>query len=129
MGGSQFCVSILTEAKKRAERAKADLEKSGSDKFLPLSVGDSRDDDPPGSIRHQNGFNYYYQGKVDNCVMGGLINAVFWLLGLLNHSSPSADRFWYNFVKKVSGSLHGEYRLKTNTSAMTFLRWTTPVQW
>jgi hypothetical protein len=113
-----FDISILNEAKMRAVRAKEKKNKYASEKFLPLPVGDSRDDDPPINFRHRNGLNYYYQGKVDNCVMGGLVNAVFWFIGphhadalLQNHSLPSVDSFWYNFVKKVNGSLRDGYQL------------------
>jgi hypothetical protein len=76
-----FVASILNEARRQAERANVKEDESSSEKFLPLPVGDSRDDNPPTYIRHHNGLNYYYQGKVDNCVMDGLINAVFWLIG------------------------------------------------
>jgi hypothetical protein len=71
-------------------------EKRHHDKFVPLPVGDSRDDDPPRGIRNNKGLNYYYQGKTsDVCVLGGLANAVFWMIGLdrakdlLHNYSPS----------------------------------------
>jgi hypothetical protein len=56
--------------------------KSSSDKFVPLPVGDSREDDPLCGIRNNKELNYYYQGKTDVCVLGGLANAVFWMIGL-----------------------------------------------
>jgi hypothetical protein len=61
--------------------------------------------------------NYYYQGKVDNCVMGGLANAVFLLMGpdeldqLLKDHSLTISDFWMKFVKKVNGVLPG-YELR-----------------
>jgi hypothetical protein len=78
-----------------------------------LPVGDSREDNPPNSIWHNKGLNYYYQGRVDNCVMGGLINAVFWMIGpnpaknLLKDHSPALNWFWFHFVKHVNGVFKG----------------------
>jgi hypothetical protein len=53
--------------------------------------------------------NYYYQGKIDVCVLGGLANAVFWMIGLdpakdlLHNYSPTMDSFWFHFVQHVNG--------------------------
>jgi hypothetical protein len=97
---------VLEEAKLRnAEKGGA---RAGTRKFLNLLPGDSREDDPPTTIRHSKGLNYYYQEKIDNCVMGGLANAVFWMLGpnqsdqLLHNFSPTVDQFWLVFVKTVN---------------------------
>lgn len=110
-----FDPSVLAEAKLRnREEGRARKENR---KFLTLMPGDSREDDPPTSIRHSKGLNYYYQGNYDNCVMGGLVNAVFWMLGpnesdqLLHNHSPTIDQFWLAFVKTVNHHLC-EYELK-----------------
>ena len=73
-----------------------------------MPVGDSRDDDPPSYLRDNQGLNYYYQGQVDNCVMGGFANAVFWFSGpessdtLLKDFSLSITEFWFHFVTHVN---------------------------
>jgi hypothetical protein len=73
-----FDETVLDEAKlHNKEEGGAQTE---SRKFLTFMPGDSREDDPPISIRHSKGLNYYYQGQYDSCVMGGLVNAVFWML-------------------------------------------------
>ena len=55
----------------------------GKEKFAKLPPGNTRDDDPPESIRcHESGLNYYYQGKLDNCVMGSFANAISTMIGL-----------------------------------------------
>jgi hypothetical protein len=47
-----------------------------------LPPGDARDDDPPESICClESGLNHYYQGKVDNCVMGSFANAISFMMG------------------------------------------------
>jgi hypothetical protein len=62
-------------------------------------------------IRDNQGLNFYYQGQVDNCVMGGLANAVFWMFGpeaseaLLKNFSPTVNEFWFRFVKHVNHSM------------------------
>jgi hypothetical protein len=77
-------------------------------KFVTLPVGDSRDDDPPRGIRNNKKLNYYYQGKTDVCVLGGLANAVFWMIwldpakDLLHNYSPTMDSFWFHFVQHVN---------------------------
>jgi hypothetical protein len=49
-----------------------------SSSVVPLPVGHSREDDPPRGIRNNNkGLNYYYQGKTDACVLGGLAVCCF----------------------------------------------------
>jgi hypothetical protein len=56
--------------------------------------------------------NYFYQGKTDICVLGGLANAVFWMIGLdpakdlLHNYSPTMDSFWFHFVQHVNGVMH-----------------------
>jgi hypothetical protein len=71
-------------------------------------MGDSRDDNPPSNLRDNQGLNYYYQGQVDNCVMGGFANPVFWFSGpespdtLLKDFSPSITEFWFHFVTHVN---------------------------
>jgi hypothetical protein len=65
-----FDTLILEEAKRRAMMVTKGGEKRHHDKFVPLPVGDSRDDDPPRGIRNNKGLNYYYQGKTsDVCVL------------------------------------------------------------
>ena len=84
-------------------------------RFIPIPVGASRDDNPPVPIRHKRGFNYYYQGKVDNCVMGGLVNAVFWKMGpqqadkFLSNYTPAVinENLWDGFVQQINRSLTG----------------------
>jgi hypothetical protein len=98
---------LLKEATERAENA---LAKKGmaSQRFLPLPMGDSQDDDPPSNLRDNQGLNYYDQGQVDNCVMGGFTNAVFWFSGpessntLLKDFSLSITKFWFHFVTHVN---------------------------
>jgi hypothetical protein len=102
-----FDEGLLEEATERAENA---LTKEGmvNQRFLPLPVGDSRDGDPPSNIRDNQGLNYYYQGQVDNCVMGGFVNAVFWFIGpelsdtLMKDFSLSITEFWFHFVTHVN---------------------------
>jgi hypothetical protein len=57
-------------------------------RFLSLAVGDSRDDNPPSNLRDNQGLNYYYQGQVDNCVLGGFANAVFFCSVYLSRRIP-----------------------------------------
>jgi hypothetical protein len=59
-------------------------------KFVTLPVGDLRDDVPSREIRNNKGLNYYYQGKTDVCVLGGLANAVFLVVWL----DPARERLW-----------------------------------
>jgi hypothetical protein len=107
---------LLKEATKTAERA-LQGKKISSHQFLPLPVGDSRDDDPPLSLRDNQGLNYYYQGQVDNCVMGGLANAVFWMRrpnlsdAFLNGFTRNISEFCFGWVKQVHSALK-EYLLK-----------------
>jgi hypothetical protein len=83
--------------------------KKNHDKVVTLPVGDSRDDNPPRGIRNNKGLNYYYQGKTDVCVLGGLADAVFWMIGLdpakdlLHNYLPTMDSFWFHFVQHVNG--------------------------
>jgi hypothetical protein len=104
-----FDNSILEEAKRRAMIVTKGGKKSSSNKFVTLPVGDSREDDPPHRICNNKGLNYYYQGKTDVCVLGGLVNAGFWMIGLdpakdlLHNYSPTMDSFWFHFVQHVDG--------------------------
>ena len=47
-----------------------------SKKFLTIPVGDCRFDNPPEHLRFENKWNYYYQGQIDNCLLGCFVNAV-----------------------------------------------------
>jgi hypothetical protein len=64
--------------------------------------------------------NYYYQGQVDNCVMGGFANAVFWFSGpessdtLLKDFSLSITKFWFHFVTHVNRVLKNYVLKKYN---------------
>ena len=92
----------------------------GKERFAKLPPGDTRDDDPPESIRcKESGLNYYYQGKLDNCVMGSFANAISQMIGLetaqqlLDTWVPthftSTDR-WTKFQEhavQIIGSKHG----------------------
>ena len=103
-----FDPKILDEAQKRAQE-------SGhirDDRFLVIPPGDLRDDDPPFALRHNQGLNYYYQGVDDNCVMGGLVNAVYWWLGqeladklLTTHHTLGVKGFWNYFFQDVHTTL------------------------
>ncbi len=53
-----------------------------------------------------------YQGKDDNCVIGGLVNAVFWMLGpdesdaLLRDFKPTIiQELWFKFVQHINWAL------------------------
>jgi hypothetical protein len=111
-----FDPMILKEATERAERNLS--EKKIAPRFLIIPPGDCREDHPPMDIRHRQGLNYYYQGKVENCVMGGLANAVFWMMGpdecnqLLGNFHPSPLFFWRDFQQHVSSVLK-QYDLVT----------------
>jgi hypothetical protein len=105
-----FDPQLLDEAQRRAQSA--DPADNDTHRFLIIPPGDSRDDDPPSIIRHSKGLNYYYQGQVNNCVMGGLANAVYWLCGpdqatdLLQFTTLNVtSRFWDRFIQHVHGSL------------------------
>jgi hypothetical protein len=98
-----FDTSILEEATRRARIVTKGSKKKQNDKFVTLPVGDSRDN---------KGLNYFYQGKTDVCVLGGLVNAVFWMIGLdpakdlLHNYSLTMDSFWFHFVQHVNGVMH-----------------------
>jgi hypothetical protein len=73
---------------------------------------------PPVALRDNQSLNYYYQGNVDKCVMGGLVNAVYWVLGpdrsdlLLKDFFPAAiQELWQKFVMHVNLVLRGGYWL------------------
>ncbi len=114
---ANFDAELLEEALRRSKSALAG--ERPLTRFLTLPVGDSREDDPPVSIRDNQGVNYYYQGAVDNCVIGGLVNAVYWMLGpdesdaLLKDFTPTVlDKIWFKFVQQVNRVLHNGYLLK-----------------
>jgi hypothetical protein len=121
-----FDGELLSEAKQRAERVR--LGEGAVGRFLILPVGDSRNDDPPVAIRDNLGLNYYYQGNVDNCVMCGLVNAVYWMMGpdksdlLLREFLPAVIKeLWEKFVMHVNFVLRGDYwmkRLKTTSATL-----------
>jgi hypothetical protein len=121
-----FDEELLSEAKQQAERVRLGERALGS--FLILPVGDSRNNDPPVAIRDNLGLNYYYQGNVDNCVMGGLIKAVYWMMGpdksdlLLRDFLPAViEELWQKFVMHVHFVLRGNYwtkRLKTTSATL-----------
>ena len=85
--------------------------------FIKIPPGDSREDDPPMELRHTKGNNYYYQGNDSNCLVGGLANASFWMLGghtadhLLEKFIPINVGCWQLFVQHVQSCLPG-YRLR-----------------
>ena len=98
----------LNFSKKLREEA-IELATSGSrERFLVLPPGDSRPDDPPIRLRDSRGRNYYYQGEVDNCLIGGFANAVFWMFGeeksdqLLQKELPVGFLCWNLFVNHVT---------------------------
>ena len=107
-----FDPTIVMEAMALARKTEPEAYRQ----FLTIPPGDCRNDDPPISIRHGKGSNYYFQGEVDNCAIGGLSNAVFCMLGkacadrLLQFVKPDAKSFWNMFVKHIQGSLPG-YRV------------------
>ncbi len=112
---------VLDEAQRRAQNEEDGLTGHLPERFLVIPPGDSRDDDPPFGLRHNRGLNYYYQGTVDNCVMGGLVNAVYWWLGqdladelLKSKHTLGVKDFWMLFVRHVNDTLR-EYNLKRFT--------------
>jgi hypothetical protein len=78
-----------------------------------VQPGDSRTDDPPIHLRDEKGNNYYYQGQFDNCLMGGLVNAVFVMCGasvadhLLQEYIPLKVDCWHLFVEHVNATVPG----------------------
>ena len=65
------------------------------------------------------GLNYYYQGEIDNCLMGGFANAIFHMMGddyakeLLESWSPAwhaSDDRWAKFQEHASRILSGSKR-------------------
>jgi hypothetical protein len=73
---------VRAEAYRRG-RARLLGEPDGQEEqFVRLPPGDCRTDDPPVSIRSKSqGINYYYQEMVDNCLLGGFVNAIFQMYG------------------------------------------------
>jgi hypothetical protein len=98
--------------KEAIERAMGTKEKE-KDKFVRVQPGDSRMDDPPIDLRDKKGNNYYYQGERDDCLMGGLANAVFTMCGssvadqLLQEYIPLKVDCWQSFVNHVNTSVIG----------------------
>jgi hypothetical protein len=112
-----FDGELLPKAKQCAERVR--LGEGALGRFLILPVGDSPNDNPPVAIQDNLGLNYYYQGNVDNCVMGGLVNAVYWMMGpdksdlLLRDFLPAViEQLWQKFVMHVNFVLRGDYWMK-----------------
>jgi hypothetical protein len=96
--------------------------------------GDSRGDDPPLSIRDiVKGNNFYYQGANDNCLVGGLANAVFWMLGrkeankLLEKNLPINIDCWFFFLKHVHACLPGHFLKKVTCNDVLQLDDTLPL--
>jgi hypothetical protein len=114
---------LRKEAKDRAEGTKRKEE----DMYVRVQPGDSRTDDPPIELRDKKGNNYYYQGKHDNCLMGGLANAVFAMCGssvadqLLKDYIPLKVDCWHAFVKHVNATMSG-YQLCT-VQCLKVLKW------
>ena len=109
---------IIQEAKRRGLAKFRGLKKTGeSATFLRLPPGDARNDDPPTNIRDDSmGLNYYYQGEIDNCLMGGFANAIFRMMGdsyakeLLESWTPAwhaSDDRWAKFMEHASRILSG----------------------
>jgi hypothetical protein len=114
--------NISEEIRKEAiERGKAKLQgksrPSKNERFVRLPPGDVRQDDPPLDLRDvTKGLNYYYQEMYDNCLMGGLANAVFRMKGwedaalLLRGWKPLEFRpseRWSQFQEHVMGVKRG----------------------
>jgi hypothetical protein len=96
---------------------KGERNRGGKERFAKLPPGDVRDDDPPEHLRNlELGLNYYYQGKVDNCLMGSFANAMDQMMGsstareLLDSWSPSyfssLDR-WTKFQEIAAHAIVG----------------------
>jgi hypothetical protein len=107
-----FDTSVLDEATRRARMVTKGTKKKRQETFVTLPVGDLRDDDTPRGFCNNKELNYYHQGKTDVCVLGGLANAVFWMIDLdpakdlLHNYSPTMDSFWFHFVQHVNGVMH-----------------------
>jgi hypothetical protein len=89
--------AIYDKAVRRGITCMKGEKKTGArDRFAKLPPGDVRDDNPPEHLRNlELGLNYYYQGKISNCLMGSFANAVDQMMGssmtrqLLESWSPS----------------------------------------
>jgi hypothetical protein len=88
-----FDPELLEDALKRALDAKKGTGTITNQRFLKMPPGDCREDDPPFLLRHSQGLNYYYQDQIDNCLLGGLANAIFWMV-----DQDSADRLLNNYI-------------------------------
>ena len=107
-----FSLELRKEAVRRAK-----MPEEGEDQpkrpFIKIPPGDSRSDDPPAELRHEKGMNYYYQGVVDNCLMGGVANAVFYLCGkersdeLLQAEITLSVGCWQKFANHVTRVMKG----------------------
>ena len=123
-----FDEAILKEAKDRSEDALAGRAKKQKSPWLRLPIGDARDDNPPVAIRHKQGLNYYYQGKEDNCLMGGLVNAIFRMTGPDDADSLLKDypcqiiyEQWDQFVRHTNVVMRDRFnvrRLKTKEDVL-----------
>jgi hypothetical protein len=112
---------IITEAIRRGVAKFKGLKRTGtSATFIKLPPGDARDDDPPINIQDvEKGLNYYYQGQIANCLMGGFANAIFRMMGsdlakeLLETWSPRwhlSDDRWTKFQEHASQVLSHNIR-------------------
>jgi hypothetical protein len=124
-----FDITLREEAIKRAEGTNKEERR-----YVRVPPGDSRDDDPPLSIRDiAKGSNFYYQGANDNCLVGGLANAVFWMSGcevankLLEKNLPINIDCWSLFVKHVHVCLPGHLMKKVTCNDVLQLDDTLPV--
>ena len=75
---------IIDEAMQRGMAyLKGEKNYRAKERFFKLPPGNAHKDDPPINIRDDHlGLNYYYQGKIDNCLMGSFANALSRLLGV-----------------------------------------------
>jgi hypothetical protein len=99
-----FDRNLRAEAIKRAKGRDNDNER----RFVRIPPGNSREDEPPVELRDIKGFNYYYQGKDDNCLIGGFANAIYSMLGpecakmlLEKRLSIITVDCWYSFILHV----------------------------
>jgi hypothetical protein len=124
-----FDEALLDEARQRAAEELSGREQKKKSPWIRLPIGDSRDDDPPLVIRHKQGVHYYYQGEHDNCLMGGLVNAIFRMTGpedadalLKDYPSVVIHLQWDKFVRHVNHVMRDRFnvrRLKTKEHVLS----------
>ena len=111
MGGTKFRAETASGGNPKGNRKK-DL-----NQLVRIPPGDLGLDDPPIHLRNKRGENYYYQGEDNNCLVGGLANAVFWMCGskisdqLLEKFIPIQFECWNLFVQHVHSCVPG-YHLR-----------------